>query len=135
MNTQVRMGDFYGDLCDSSWAQLIGKGDSPETHRIFWNVAEKIFRSTYQLPCLNDQDIIDATDGLAAGSIKYSEVGGWRNRTLDEHVQAAGRHFESFLANSSAVDKETDVLHRKLFMSRALIIRWFRVCRMCGKEL
>lgn len=132
-----RLGDFYASHSYNDWMGMrcdsVG-GDGftnvPDEVDVFWNIATLVFigqdKFPFTVPYVTIAQAARLADAFAYGVTKYGSVGGWRNVPVDDHLQAAGRHFNAWLRDPTSLDAESGLPHEAHFLARAVMIMQLR---------
>lgn len=125
--TKERLGDTYAGLSNGDWMVLRRSINGAGLATL--EVARRFFQSKgCSRPHFNLDQIILAADSFGYGVQKYGEVGAWRDVPLDDHFQAAGRHFKSWANDNASLD-ESGQAHEGLFLARVAM-----ACHVSGRE-
>lgn len=134
-----RLGDKYAAMTAGEWQVLIGvqwrrfgaranrEGSTPK-HIVA--IAATLFRgsafSSYvELSSWSVHCFVLAASAFQNGAIKYG-CDTWHTVSIDDHLQAAGRHFDAWLREPGGLDQDSRLPHECHFLARAMMVSALR---------
>lgn len=129
---KLRLGDYYANLpAETWWRDLLFTAEAEAVDII--QVASITFLgragSYPKASWLSEHRAVLIADAFASGALKYGRVGDWRQVQIDDHLQAAGRHFDAWLKDPNGLDAESGLPHESHFLARAVMIQELRRTR------